>query len=84
VNDESIANPTTQLREEFCSEDERNPSKNFEQAREVESIENVLTDNQIGFSYESLYNCPRPSWKKIGCWVKVNVHILLTLALIST
>jgi hypothetical protein len=56
VNDESVANPITQLREEFCSEDERNPSKNFEQAREVESIENVLTDNQIGFSSKSLYN----------------------------
>jgi hypothetical protein len=37
-------------------EDERNAYENFEQAREVESIENVLTDNQIGFSSESLYN----------------------------
>ena len=35
--------------------DERNSSENFEQAREVESIEKVLTDNQIGFSSESLY-----------------------------
>jgi hypothetical protein len=56
VNDESVANPITQLREEFCSRDERNPSENFEQAREVESIEKVLTDNQIGFSFESLYS----------------------------
>jgi hypothetical protein len=43
------------LREEFCSQDERNPSKNFEQAKKVESIEKVLTDNQISFSSESLY-----------------------------
>jgi hypothetical protein len=55
MNDESVANPTTQLREEFCLEDERNPSENFEQAREVGSIKNVLTENQIGFSSESLY-----------------------------
>jgi hypothetical protein len=55
ANDESVANPITQLREEFCSQDERNPYKNFEQAKEVESIEKVLTDNQIGFSSESLY-----------------------------
>jgi hypothetical protein len=55
ANDESVANPITQLQEELCSQDERNPSENVEQAREVESIENVLTDNQIGFSYESLY-----------------------------
>jgi hypothetical protein len=39
----------------FVYEDERNPSKNFQQAREVESIKNVLTDNQIDFSSESLY-----------------------------
>jgi hypothetical protein len=56
ANDELVASPTTQLREEFCSEDERNPSKNFEQAMEVESFKNVLTDNKIGFSSESLYN----------------------------
>jgi hypothetical protein len=43
------------LQEELCSHDERDPSENVEQAREVESIENVLTDNQIGFSSESLY-----------------------------
>jgi hypothetical protein len=55
TNDESIANPITQSQEEFCLQDERNPSKNFEQAREVESIEKVLTDNQIGFCSESLY-----------------------------
>jgi hypothetical protein len=43
------------LRQEFCSRDEKNPSKNFEQAKEVEPIEKVLTDNQTCFSYESLY-----------------------------
>ena len=36
-------------------QDERNPSENFQQAREVESIEKVLTDNQIGFSSKALY-----------------------------
>jgi hypothetical protein len=55
VNDESVTNPITQLREEFCLQDERNPLENFEQARDVESIENVLTHNQIGFSSEALY-----------------------------
>jgi hypothetical protein len=40
------------------SQDERNASKNVEQAREVEPIEKVLTDNQIGFSPESLYTQP--------------------------
>jgi hypothetical protein len=55
ANDESVTNPITQLQEEFCSQDERNPSKSVEQAREVESIEKVLTDNQIGFSSEALY-----------------------------
>jgi hypothetical protein len=55
TNDELVTNPITQLREELCSQDERNPSEDFEQAREVESIENVLTENQIGFSTESLY-----------------------------
>jgi hypothetical protein len=43
------------LQEEFCLQDERNPSKTFEQARVVESIEKVLIDNQIGFSSESMY-----------------------------
>ena len=43
------------MREEFCLQDERNPSENFEQAREVESIEKVLSNNQIGFSSKSLY-----------------------------
>jgi hypothetical protein len=33
ANDESVANPITQFREEFCSQDERNPSENFEQGR---------------------------------------------------
>jgi len=55
ANDEAITNTITQLQEELCSQDERDPSENVEQAREVESIENVLTDNQIGFSSESLY-----------------------------
>jgi len=36
-------------------QDEKNPSDNVEQAREVESIDQVLIDNQIGFSSESLY-----------------------------
>jgi hypothetical protein len=58
MNDELVTNPITQLREEFCSRDERNPSENFEQAREVEPIEKVLTENQIGFSSESLYTQP--------------------------
>jgi hypothetical protein len=55
MNDELVTNPITQLREEFCSQDERNPSGNFEQAREVEPIEKVITDNQICFSSESSY-----------------------------
>jgi hypothetical protein len=63
-NDELVTNPITQLGEEFCSQDERNPSENFEQAREVEPIEKVLTDNQIGFSYESLYTQPSTVMEK--------------------
>jgi hypothetical protein len=55
MNDELVTNPITQLQEEFCSWDERNPSGNIEQEREVESIENVLTDNQIVFSSEPLH-----------------------------
>jgi hypothetical protein len=55
ANDEAVTNNITQLQEELCSQDERDPSENVEQAREVESIENVFTDNQIGFSSESLY-----------------------------
>jgi hypothetical protein len=55
ANDEAVTNTITQLQEELCSQDERGPSENVEQAREVESIENVLNDNQIGFSSESLY-----------------------------
>jgi hypothetical protein len=58
VNDELVTNPITQLREAFWLQDERNPSENFEQAREVEPIEKVLTDNQNGFSSESLYTQP--------------------------
>jgi hypothetical protein len=53
VNDELVT--STQLQEEFCSQDERNPSENSEEEREVESIEKVLVDNQIGFFSESLY-----------------------------
>jgi DNA polymerase III sliding clamp (beta) subunit (PCNA family) len=55
TNDEVVTNTITQLQEELCSLDERDPSENVKQAREVESIKNVLTDNQIGFSSESLY-----------------------------
>jgi len=55
ANEEPIANPITRLREEFSSQDERNLFENFEQVREVESIDQVLTDNQNGFSSESLY-----------------------------
>jgi hypothetical protein len=54
ANNESVTNPITQLREKFL-QDERNPSKNLEQASEVESIENVLIDNQTSFSSEALY-----------------------------
>jgi hypothetical protein len=55
TNEELIANPITQLQEQFSSQEEKNPSDNVEQAREVESIDQVLIDNQIGFSFESLY-----------------------------
>jgi hypothetical protein len=54
-NGEAVTNTITQLQEELCSQDERDPSENVEQEREVESIESVLIDNQIGFSSESLY-----------------------------
>jgi hypothetical protein len=55
TKEELIANPITQLQEQFSSQEEKNPSNNVEQAREVESIDRVLIDNQIGFSFESLY-----------------------------
>jgi hypothetical protein len=55
MNKELIANPITQLQEQFSSQEEKDPSDNVEQAREVESIDQVLIDNQIGFSFESLY-----------------------------
>jgi hypothetical protein len=58
MTDELVTNPITQLLEEFFSKDERNSSENFEQAREVEPIEKVFIDNQIGFSFESLYTHP--------------------------
>jgi len=43
------------LREEFCSRDDKNPFKNFEQERDVESVEKVLTNNQIGFLSEPFH-----------------------------
>jgi hypothetical protein len=55
MNKELIANPITQLQEQSCSQEEENSSDNVEQARELESIDQVLIDNQIGFSFESLY-----------------------------
>jgi hypothetical protein len=55
TNEEPIANPITQLQEQSSSQEEKNSSDNVQQAREVESIDQVLIDNQIGFSFESLY-----------------------------
>jgi hypothetical protein len=55
TNEEPIANPITQLPEQSSSQEEENSSDNVEQAREVESIDEALIDNQIGFSFESLY-----------------------------
>jgi hypothetical protein len=55
TNEELIANPITRLQEQFSSQEEKDPSNNVEQAREVESIDHALIDNQIGFSFESLY-----------------------------
>jgi hypothetical protein len=55
TNEEPIANPITQLPEQSSSQEEENSSDNVEQAREVESIDQALIDNQIGFSFESLY-----------------------------
>jgi hypothetical protein len=55
TNKELIANPITQLQEQSSSQEEENSSNNVEQAREVESIDHALIDNQIGFSFESLY-----------------------------
>jgi hypothetical protein len=55
TNEEPIANPITQLLEQSSSQEEENSSDNVEQAREVESIDQALIDNQIGFSFESLY-----------------------------
>jgi hypothetical protein len=55
TNEEPIANPITQLQEQSSSQEEKNSSDNVEQAREVESIDQALIDNQIGFSFESLY-----------------------------
>jgi hypothetical protein len=55
TNEEPIANPITQLQEQSSSQEEKNSFDNVEQAREVESIDQALIDNQIGFSFESLY-----------------------------
>jgi hypothetical protein len=55
TNKEPIANPITQLQEQSSSQEEKNSSDNVEQAREVESIDQTLIDNPIGFSFESLY-----------------------------
>jgi hypothetical protein len=55
MDEEPFANPITQLQEQFSSQEEKNSSDNVEQARELESIDQVLIDNQIGFSFESLY-----------------------------
>jgi hypothetical protein len=55
TNEEPIANPITQLLEQSSSQEEKNSFDNVEQAREVESIDQALIDNQIGFSFESLY-----------------------------
>jgi hypothetical protein len=55
TNEEPIANPITQLQEQSSSQEEKNSSDNVEQAKKVESIDQALIDNQIGFSFESLY-----------------------------
>jgi hypothetical protein len=55
TNEEPIANPITQMQEKSSSQEEENSSNNVEQAREVESIDQALIGNQIGFSFESLY-----------------------------
>jgi hypothetical protein len=55
TNEEPIANPITQLQEQSSSQEEKNSSDNVEQAREVESVDQALIGNQIGFSFESLY-----------------------------
>jgi hypothetical protein len=55
TNEEPIANHITQLQEQSSSQEEKKSSDNVEQAREVESIDQALINNQIGFSFESLY-----------------------------
>jgi hypothetical protein len=55
TNKEPIANPITQLQEQSSSQKEKKSSDNVEQAREVESIDRGLIENQIGFSFGSLY-----------------------------
>jgi hypothetical protein len=55
TNEEPIANPITQLQERFSLQEEENSSDNVEQDMEVGSIDQALIDNQIGFSFESLY-----------------------------
>jgi hypothetical protein len=55
MNEDSIANLITLLQEPSSSQEEKNSSDNVEQAREVESIDQALIDNQISFSFESFY-----------------------------
>jgi hypothetical protein len=55
MNEEPIANPITQLQEQSSLQEEKNSSDNVEQAKEAEYIDQALIDNQIGFSFESLY-----------------------------
>jgi hypothetical protein len=64
-NDEAVTNTITHLQEKLCSQDERDPSKNVEQEKEVESIENDLLTIKIDFPLNHCIFSPRPSWKKI-------------------
>jgi hypothetical protein len=54
TNQELFANPITPLLGQSSSQEESS-SDNFEQASKVGSIDQALIDNQIGFSFESLY-----------------------------
>ena len=83
TNEEPIANPITQLIEQSSSQEEENSSDNVEQAREVESIDQALIDNQISFSLKHCIFSLRTIWKNIHYWLKVNILILLTHALIN-
>jgi hypothetical protein len=55
TNQELFANPITLLLGQSSSQEKENSFDNVEQAREVESIDQTLIDNPIGFSFESLY-----------------------------